>query len=162
VRRLPFAGSRIASCCAVARAGAHLFLAEGQELHLATFVVPVKKTPAQERQFLDPDAISSYQGEIGPDRTFGPYSVVPDAFKREYAESHVLRESGQNELHLSAPSNVIPLLQVVVSEHHKFRGECRLQAGSYSRIRRSCRDDRRASSQTSKTNPVGCRFMSDV
>jgi len=104
VRRFSFPGSSpFASRSPLSGAGAHLFLREGHGLKLPAFLRPIQNTAAQEGQFLYLDAIPSYQREIGPDRAFRSYAVLSRAFKCEDAKSHILGESDQSELHLSAP-----------------------------------------------------------
>jgi hypothetical protein len=94
------AGGQGASRRALAGANLHLFFGEDERAHLANFFATVQNAPAQQRQFLDGDAISSGQSEIGPDGTVGPYLVFSQAFKRVYARSGIVSEAGENELHL--------------------------------------------------------------
>jgi hypothetical protein len=149
--RLFLAGSGCASCRALVSASAHLILTEGQGLDFTWYFATVQKCATQERQFLYSDAIPLYQREIGPNRAFGPRTVLFLALECEHAESHLVSEPGDHELHFCAPLG-----------HHADPEACRLQVGSYSSTRRSCRDGRRAPSHVSKTNPVGCRFISDA
>jgi hypothetical protein len=94
------AGSQGSSRGALASANLHLFLGEDEGAHLANFFATVQNGPAQERQFLDCDSISSRQSEIRPDGTVGPYFVFSQTLKRVHTGSGIVSESGENELHL--------------------------------------------------------------
>jgi hypothetical protein len=100
VWRFSLAGGQGPSRRTLAGANLHLFFGEDENPHLADFLTAVQNAPAQQRQFLDGDAISSGQSQIGPDGTVGPYFVFSQAFKRVYARSGIVSESGENELHL--------------------------------------------------------------
>jgi hypothetical protein len=97
-------GSFVFSRGARGRAGTHLLLGKGEGLRLAGFVAPLQYAAAQQGQFLDLDAVSPYQSEIGPDRKWRPHAIHGDAFEGEHPASQILREAGENELHLCAPS----------------------------------------------------------
>jgi hypothetical protein len=72
---------------------------------LFTVVKVIQKASAQERQFLDLNAISPYQSQIrfNSKKSASPRLIHSDTFKCEYAESGYLSESGQNVLHLFPP-----------------------------------------------------------
>jgi len=92
-RRLSLARSLIFSFGAGGRAGAHFFLGKDESLRLAGFVTPLQNAAAQQRKLLNLDAVSAYQGHIGPHREGRAHAIQGDAFEREYAASQVLLEA---------------------------------------------------------------------
>jgi hypothetical protein len=120
MRRLSLFYSRVACRRALVGGCPHLVLGEGQCPGLATFIAPVKKTPAQERQVLYAYAISSRYREIGPNRARSPHPVLAYAIKCEHASSHIVGESGQNKLHHWAPYKAaLPLLLLLDWSRHE-------------------------------------------
>lgn len=83
------------------------------------FLAPVKKTTAQEWQFLHLDAIGSCQRQIGPYGTPGSYVVVTPPVKPEDAAPIVVRESYQCILH------VLPFFQARVRFFKPYQEACR-------------------------------------
>jgi hypothetical protein len=126
-------GSLVFSRSARGRPGAHLLLGEGEGLRLAAFVAPLQYAPAQQREFLYLDAVSPNQSEIGPDRKWRAHAIHSYAVECEHAASQILREAGQDELHLCAPSRVtLGLFQRTHGGRHARLGGRRLQVGPYS------------------------------
>jgi len=96
---LSLAGGQSSSRGALTGANLHLFLSEDERAHLANYFAAVQDGPAQKRQFLYGNAISSRQSEIRPDGTVGPDFVFSQTLKRVHTGSGIVSESGQNELH---------------------------------------------------------------
>jgi hypothetical protein len=71
---------------------AHLLFSEGQCALLLAFAAPLQKLPAQQREFLHPDAISRDQSHVYSNRKLRLRSIGRNAFKCEYAEFRILIE----------------------------------------------------------------------
>ena len=117
---------------------------------LLLFAAPLQNPPAEQRQFLYPNAVSTCRREVGFHTVLRSRIVFTNPLEREHPEAHFVSEAIEDILH-----------RLFLSFGHSGRGTGRLKVGSYSRTRRPCRAGRSAASQTSKTNPVGARRISD-
>jgi hypothetical protein len=104
LRRPSFVGRQFASRGALRGVSPHVVLGEDRGPGLATHFAPVQKASAQKRKFLDLNAESPCQSQIGSHRTTCPYPVVSHAFEFEYAASQIVSKSAEYKLHLCAPS----------------------------------------------------------